>query len=39
MSRATSAVDIDPLSGLPVVEHALACLPYALMEAFSCLAP
>ena len=39
MSRATSAVDIAPVSGLPVVEQALACLPYALMKAFSCLAP
>ena len=39
MSRATWAVDIEVLSGLPVVEHALACLSYALVSAFSCLVP
>ena len=39
MSRATSAVDIAPDRGLPVVEQPLACLSYALANAFSCLAP
>jgi hypothetical protein len=39
MSRAVSAVDIDPASGRPVVEHALPTLRAAATYLFSCFAP